>query len=501
MPYSVLTEPVIPVLMPDGEEKSIGIRDVFLEAHQIKDISGSNPLERYALLRLLIAFAMDMLHPETSYDRMDLLQTGQFDAAVLDSYIQECEKDGPRFDLFDPVHPFLQSRYDEKMDAKAKKPAATIFHALPSGNNHIFIDHRLAISHRIGIPEIFRALCATYVFCVSGTAGPSSVNNTPPLFTIVIGRNLFETVLINMVSKAEAAPLDYGVGDPPWRKQRIIVPKEQVASVSLIEGLTWMPRRITLIHEKDSNVIENLYCQAGLNFKGNDLWNDPHVPKFRKKDDTFGTVKPDLSREVWRDVGSLLYDHDSRQIRQPLAIRCLKNIYDDDDIPEWVMIRAAGLITNQAAYTGWNESELSIPSLFLYNEEKAGTFREDIHLIELLQAMIYSNVQRCFDKPRNSSPGEEHEAASQCKQYFLKAAHDFLFGEDLMEIRNDTPAAEHNVFFGKIIRKLIQDTLTQILHAMGNDSDAIMRQMEAEKWIWINYHKIMKEREEQYAGS
>ena len=501
MPYSVLTEPVIPVIMPDGKEKSIGIREVFLEAHHIRDISGSNPLERYALLRLLIAFAMDMLHPKTSYDRMGLMQAGRFDADTLDAYIRECEKDSPRFDLFDKDHPFLQSRYDEAMDAKALKPVATILHALPSGNNHIFIDHRLADSHRISIPAAFRALCAAYVFCVSGTAGPSSVNNTPPLFAVMIGVNLFNTIVINIVSEAEAAPLPYGVGETPWRSQRVVVPKEQVASVSLLEGLTWMPRRISLIHEEGSDVIENIYCQAGLNFQGNDLWNDPHVPRFRKKDDSFGTVKPELGREVWRDVGSLLYDHDSKQIRQPLAIRNLKNICDDDDLPDWVLIRTAGLVTNQAAYTGWCESELSIPAMFLYDEDKAAIFREDVQLIEALQAMIYSNVQRYADKPRSGSTGEEHEIASQCRQHFLKAAHDFLFGADLAGIRDGLSDADHSGLFCKATRNMIRDTLEHILRASGNDTDAIMKQLETEKWIWMNYHKIMKEREEQYAGS
>lgn len=269
MGYSVLTEPVIPVLMLDGKVKDIGIKGVFLEAHHIKDISGSNPLERYAVLRLLIAFAMDMIHPETSYDRMDLLQAGRFDADTLEEYIRVCDQDGPRFDLFDPVSPFLQSKYDERLDAKAKKPIAVILHALPSGNNHIFIDHRLADSHQISIPSAFRALCASYVFCVGGTAGPSSVNNTPPLFAVMIGQNLFETIVINMLSKAEAAPLQFGLGDVPWRKQRAVIPGERVASVSLLEGLTWMPRRITLICEDNSEMVSSVYCQAGLDFRGN----------------------------------------------------------------------------------------------------------------------------------------------------------------------------------------------------------------------------------------
>lgn len=79
MAYSVLTEPVIPVLWPDGTSTAVGIREAFLRAHEIRDIQGETPLERYALLRLLIAFAMDMLHPRTSYDRRDLLDEGQFD--------------------------------------------------------------------------------------------------------------------------------------------------------------------------------------------------------------------------------------------------------------------------------------------------------------------------------------------------------------------------------------------------------------------------------------
>ena len=501
MPYSVLTEPVIPVLMPDGSKKDVGIREAFLEAHNIRDISGSNPLERYALLRLLIAFAMDMLHPRTSYDRADLLQAGRFDVVMLEAYIRECENDGPRFDLFDPEHPFLQSRYNEKMDAKARKPAAVILHALPSGNNHVFIDHRLADSHEISIPAAFRALCASYVFCVSGTAGPSSVNNTPPLFAVTVGQNLFETIVINMISEAEAAPLPYGAGEVCWRQEREIIPKAQVAAVSLLEGLTWMPRRITLVRDDDSGIIRNVYCQAGLDFRGNDLWNDPHVPRFRKKDDSFGTVKPELDKAVWRDAGTILYDHDSKHVRQPLAIRCMRNLYDEDDLPEWIPVRMAGLITNQAAYTGWCEGELSVPTVLLYDQEKADLFREDIRLTESVQSIVFSNVQRYFDKPRNGSTTGEHEIATQCRQYFLKGAHDLLFGDDMAWICDGVPPDEHNRRFCDAVRNLIRDTLTRNLYSSGNSTEAMKKQIEAEKWIWINYHKAIKEREEQYAGS
>lgn len=500
MAYSVLTEPVIPVLWLDGTSSSIGIRETFLRAHEIRDIQGETPLERYALLRLLIAFAMDMLHPRNSYERRDLLDAGQFDQDVFDQYTALCEKDGPRFDLFDSEHPFMQSRYDEKLDEKAKKPAAAIVHSLPSGNNHVFIDHRTAGIHALSFSRAFHAALASYLFCVSGTAGPSSVNNTPPVYAIMLGYNLFETIIVNMLSEKEAGSLPYGSGLVPWRNEGTVIPKEKVAAITLLEGLTWMPRRITLFPD-ESGTVRCVYCQAGLDFKGNHLWNDPHVPKFKKKDETYGTVKPELGRSMWRDAGALMYDHESKTIRQPQALRCLTNIFEQDELPYQISVRAVGLITNQAAYTGWMEEVISLPSSLLSQQEQAERFRKDISYLEAVQTQISVNAQRYVDKPRNGSAGKEHEIASQCQQHFLHAAHDLLFGSAMDEIVGNVPEKEHTEHFCDAVKGLIQETIHQVLHASGTDAKAMMQQMEAEKWIWISWSKITEERMKGYAGS
>ena len=500
MAYSVLTEPVIPVLWPDGTSSAVGIREAFLRAHEIRDIQGEIPLERYALLRLLIAFAMDMLHPKTSYDRQDLLDEGQFDQAVFDQYVSMCEQDGPRFDLFDPDHPFMQSKYDENLDAKAEKPVASIVHSLPSGNNHVFIDHRAANGHSLSFSRAFIAMLASYLFCVSGTAGPSSVNNTPPVYAVMIGNSLFETIIVNMLSEKEVGPLPYGCGNVPWRKGRNVLPKEPVANVSLLEGLTWMPRRITLLPD-ESGAVRRVCCQAGLDFKGNDLWNDPHVPKFKKKDETYGTVKPELARSLWRDAGTLMYDHDGKTVRQPQALRCLTNIFDEDEIPLQISVRAVGLITNQAAYTGWTEEILVIPSSFLTQQEKAERFRKDVSYLETMQSQLAVHVQRYVDKPRNGSAGKEHEIATQCQQYFLHGAHDLLFGPAMDEICGSMPDKDHAEHFCEAVKGLLRETISQVLRASGSDAKAMMQQMEAEKWIWISWAKQTEERMKGYVGS
>lgn len=497
MAYSVLTEPVIPILWLDGSSGAVGIREAFLRAHEIRDIQGDTPLEQYALLRLLIAFAMDMLRPKNSYARQDLLAAGKFDPVVFDEYVAMCEKDGPRFDLFDPEHPFMQSKYEEELDNKALKPVSSIIHALPSGNNHIFIDHRTAEMHEASIPQAFRALLASYLFCVSGTAGPSSVNNTPPLYCFILGRNLYETLMYNILSEAEAKPLAYGAGIVPWRSYQPIMPKKIIAEVSLLEGLTWMPRRITLLLN-DNHAVQHVYCQAGLDFKGNDQWKDPFVPQFKKKDQTFGTIKPELGRAFWRDAGTLLYDQNEKNIRQPQVLKCIINVLDEDDMPSVIPVRAVGLVTNQAAYTTWCEDDLSIPMELLQSQEKADIFRADVSMIESVQNHLYSNVQKYVDKPRNGSGSKEHEIAVQCQQHFLHNAHDLLFGVLANEILEELPEKTHVDHLCDALKGALQEMIRQVLRASGNETKSLMQQITAEKWIWVSFSKITEERKKYY---
>lgn len=500
MKYSVLTEPVIPVVMPDGENRDIGVREAFINAHNIRDIRGDMPLERYALLRLLIAFAMDMLHPEDSYERRDILEKGCFDAGTFDEYISMCEKDGPRFDLFDERHPFMQSRYDESLDAKAIKPVANLFQTLPTGNNHIFLDHRLESEHEKTPTEAFRGMCCLYLFCTAGAQGyPSGVNNTPPVYTVIRGINLFETIVFNMLSVSEAGNIKYGIGDVLWRNDISVIPKEEVADITLLEALTFMPRRITLKVEEDS-VVRNVFLQQGRNFKGNDSWHDPHVPQFRKNDGSFGTVKPELGKDLWRDVGTMLYDETDTRNKQPLVLRCIINLFDYDELPTILAVRAVGLVTNQAAYTEWYEDELALPAILLCDQEKADVFREDVKDIEFLQNRIQDQISKHVDKPREGSKTTEHETALQCKRYFLQAAHDFLFGAVMDDILSGSDEKTHVELFAQGLKDMLSDMIRNVLYSSGSDVNSMRKQLNAESAIWSSYYSIIKEREEAYAG-
>jgi len=485
--FSVLTDPVIPVVKLDGTSAELGIRDVFFQAHEVQDIRGNSPLERYALLRLLIAFAMDMLALENARQRRALLRAGCFDMSVFDAYIKDCEKDGPRFDLFDEHHPFLQSVYDVVLDAKAEKPVASLFQALPTGNNHIFFDHRMEDEHEVTIAQAFRGLCSVYLFCTAGAQGyPSSVNNTPPMYVVAVGTNLFETIVMNMLSQRECGNIPYGLGDVPWRHADAVIPKMEYPSVSMLGGLTWMPRRITLV-QQEGGMVKRVYLQQGKNFKGNDLWKDLHVPYRKKKDGAFASVKPETGRAFWRDIGTMVYDPNAQQTMQPLALKAIENVLDLDE--QTVVVRAVGMVTNQASIVQWQEDELRIPAVLLNNEESAITFREDIACIEIAQNQIGRAIQTRL----------KTELADETKMVFLRCMQSIAFTECLDQIiameeadELDDAIERHRQWLDNTIVREMLKAISRVIESSCNDLKAMVLHEEIRKEACLGYKKLAR---------
>lgn len=500
MGFSVITDPVICVSMLDGVEMEMGFREIFSRAQEIKDICGESPLERYAVLRVLIAFAMDMLHPENHTERKKILRAGKFDENIFDNYVSECEKDGARFDLFDKAYPFMQAGYDEKLDKNAEKTAAYLLHYTPTGNNHIFWDHRREDddSHQLSPGQAFRALCATYVFAAAGVQRyPSSVNNTPPVYVVALGKNLFETIVVNMLSVRECGKgrIDYGCGDVPWRNEKIVIPKQEFVEVTELGALTWMPRRVTLIQDTDG-MVRKIYFQQGWNFKGNSLWRDPHVPYRKKKDGSRVSVKPETGREFWRDIGTLIYDVEEVFIEQPQVLKSIRDVYQFHG--EYINLRMAGLVTDRAQYVEWQEEQLAVPACLMQNKEVSELFRQEIAILETLQKALSSSIiLRGLGK---EGKNRWTSVAQQANTIFLGIMHDKMFGEimqEILEINRDGWEEEKvkqqiNSFFNKSW-KVIEQTLEMTVDQAGNSLQAMSEQIEIRRNIFMKYNKIRKE--------
>ena len=500
MRFSIIQEGVFPVQMNDGTEAEIGLRDLFLRAHEIKDLVGTTPIERYAVFRLLVAFAMD-IYPAHSYrDRKALFQKGCFDMAVFDRYVSMCESNRSNcFDLFDPEHPFMQERFDKAADAKAEKLAAVVMVGLPSGNNHIFLDHRPESVVALSASEAFRAMMTLYLFCTAGAQEyPSGVNNTSPVYSICLGENLFETIVMNMVSEKEIAPIPYGEGMVPWRSGKSIVPKEKIINITMLEGFTWRPRRIMLTQDSDG-LVRKVYRQQGSNFIGNDIWKDPHVSYLKNKNNEWISLKPRTGRELWRDLGTILSDSARKNVIPPLVIQQFYKITDNDS--SFTRIREVGVVTNQAKYEEWVEDELSLPGIFFDNDDMAEILRNDILAVEDILGKFIWIIDKTFAGRKEKYTDALSE---QSRSNYLRIMHEEVFGfsvPDLFMNKDDLSEEmfiTHNKKFDMKIKEALLTTIREVINTSGSSSKMMMEQMSIQRYIMNEYYKLSKQREEKY---
>ncbi|WP_281679934.1 type I-E CRISPR-associated protein Cse1/CasA [Synergistes jonesii] len=394
--FDVLHGPWIPVERNDGGVCELGIIDLLTQAHELNSLRCESPLENYAVTRLLAAFIMDAYQWKFPEDRKALFQAGRFDKDVLEKYVELCLNEGASFDLFDKERPFMQAAYDPRLDKEKKNPVSVLVQSLPSGNNHVHFDHRMQGCECLTAAEALRALCATYVFCTAGRTGPSSVNNKPCIYIISEGKNLFESLVLSAVSKREIGNIPWDEPKIAWRCFEKVIPKKEIASVSLLSAFTWMPRRVTLIPEEPDNtgkiIVKEVYRQPGLNFKGNDLWRDPHAPyQYRKPKNSsewkWISLKPDVGRALWRDIGALTAAELKNTFRrQPLILANRKKVEGAED--SIAKVTMTGLLTDQEKYISLSYDTFDLPAVFLSNGELGDFLCGEIETIEKIAAII-----------------------------------------------------------------------------------------------------------------
>lgn len=484
---SILYDPLFAVAYADGRTEKLGLIDLLSGAHRINELKANSCTGKLALLRLCIAFLCDAYRPEYPEDRAELLAAGCFERDDLLEYVAKCEQGGACFLLDDEKRPFMQAAYDEALDAKAEKPIAKIMFDRPGGNNHIHLDHRREDEHAVDTALAFEAMLETYMFCPAGLSGASNVNNTPPVFCLVNGRNLFETLVLNMVSEDEMGTIPFGDGEVAWTRRETIVPGTKAVQMSLLKALTWQPRRLTLRWDEDG-CIRRVYLQNGLNFQGNGQWRDPHVLHRQTKEGLRVTVKPELGRALWRDSGMLIQA--TQSARRPIPLENIEAVWPDS--PERLDVEMIGLITNQEAVLGRVEERLILPVQLFENPGVASEFCEALDNCELMYRAIDKAVKWQFCHPEDKK--KRSALAWQAGEMFLHAMRGILFHGYLEWLLEDKPFAERvGKYMDAMWTALDESVLKDVIEKTGDDVPTIKRQNAVRNKIRKEYN-ILRER-------
>ena len=104
--FNLVDEPWLPVVPLGGAAAEWSLRETLARAHEVREMVDPSPLATVALHRLLLAVVHRGFGPASRTAWHALWSAGRLDPARLDATLDAAR---PRFDLFDPVHPFYQS--------------------------------------------------------------------------------------------------------------------------------------------------------------------------------------------------------------------------------------------------------------------------------------------------------------------------------------------------------------------------------------------------------
>lgn len=424
--FNVLTDPWIPVQLPGGGSAEMGLMGVLENAHGIVRITDPSPLFEYGMHRLLTVFIMDAFRPEVPDDIEDLLGTDAFPMERIRAYVDECQRDGPCFDLFDAQRPFLQSAFDARWD-NTIRPVSTMIHNIPFGNNHVHFMHGFETRYALCPAVCAKALCAVNVFCTTGRQGPSSINGAPPVYILVQGENLFETLVLNCIPVSMAKPPSYDNPPVVWKQPIAVEPGKKVACTSLLCGMSFPARRIHLIpgeqggactfSGKESDVlVREMQFQKGLDFEGYASWRDPHVP-YVISDKGRSSLKPRLGRESWRNIGAIF----SKEEESPDVVKQFIHIYGNKK--NLVPVVSYGLVTNKALYESWMRDDLALDMDIARDADKLSILKDCLKLTENTVKDLRRQLKRVLSSEK-AKPQELIEQAvgqyyARCRQHFF----------------------------------------------------------------------------------
>ena len=464
MNYNVLTEPWIPARHPDGSVREYGVLDLLEHAHELTEITDAMPNYEYGMYRFLFVFLMDAFHPKRQRDIRALLEKGSFDMDVIREYVDRCNQDGERFDLLDEKHPFMQQA--DGWDKAERKSPANLNPALPSGNNHVHFDHTMESTSSMTLKEAAKALCAINLFCAAGVQGyPSTPSGAPPVYTIVKGETLFQTLTFGMVPSVLFEPYDHP--GAVWREEVLVIPKEKVASVSLLYGLLFPCRRVRL--RVQAETVYAVDFEQGMNYENYEAWKDPFVTYAQGKQGRTN-LKPNMDKENWRNLGTILNKTDGA----PYVVLQSAEMTEASHI----VLVTYSAVTNQMNYLDLQRGEYVVPISVLNNNLYYDHLCRMIQSTEKHGGDLSKNIY-FLQKALNRTDGAEaSERTRTMERYYFRCRQAFFEEMDQIPSLDSSKLNDAEDKWETRINGIRWSEYHQFVNRLGTDSRLYL---EAEK--------------------
>lgn len=341
MPFSLLTEPWLPLTTHDSTLSYRSLKDALLQPAKWRGIGTTNPIQVLSLYRLLLAICHRGIGPGVLEDRAALLDN--WPSQQLGAYLEHWAE---RFDLFHPDYPFLQ--VPDLAEAGLKPiPWTRLVPDRSSGSDRIFCDRSLDHTPKPITPaQAAVALVAHLQFTTGGFVKALRDSGRQglacgSLLTIPTGNTLQQTLALSLVPQNHD---DHQSDLASWEKPSPTIEelRKPVATVPTgpADRYTWLSRAVFL---PPGDAITHLFYGEGL------------VPAESPRPDPMATMvigekgalplKLRKDRAMWRDFYALTGDKGSappETISTAAAIRMTQGEYNP------IALLAGGLLPDQA---------------------------------------------------------------------------------------------------------------------------------------------------------
>lgn len=382
--FNLMRRPWIPATMLDGTRRMLSIRETIDLSPTIRSIDGDMPLQRFALVRLLISVLYGTFGHDFTVDQWrNLFDRGSADPTVQQEIHGYCEDWEDRFDLFDDEAPFYQvaGLHTAKHEVFGLErlildvPSGEPFFTTRSGDGLTSIDAAEAARWLVTV----QAYDASGI--KSGAVGdprvkggkgyPIGVAWTGHLGGLLVeGATLWQTLMLNFVGKdvldASESDVNWDEDAPAWERpvytacaaEGFDQAAERVAETSFFHGpatlLTWQSRRILLAHHGET-VTGVLVCngdrlkpQNAQAYEMMSGWSrNPKQEETLKHPLIYMPREHDPNSALWRGLPTLTVETQTSDSSEapaalrPYSLRWLSTVCANRPIP--VRLRAFGV--------------------------------------------------------------------------------------------------------------------------------------------------------------
>ncbi|MGW6418376.1 type I-E CRISPR-associated protein Cse1/CasA [Streptomyces sp. NPDC055055] len=322
--FDLTRQPWIGVLQRDGTQRELSLRQVFEQAAEVRRIAGDLPTQEFALIRLLLAIAHDALDGPNDIEYWSRLWGDQDCFTEVAAYL-DAHRD--RFDLLHPQTPFFQTA--GLRTAKDEVSALNrIVADVPNGEP--FFSARPPGVDRLTFAEAARWVVHAHAYDTSGIKsgvvgderaksgkvyplGVGWAGNLGGVF--VEGRDLRETLLLNLVA-ADTTTLTFSGGDrPAWRREPSGPGGAERLPTGVRDLYTWQSRRLRLHADPDG--VDGVVLGYGDPLSARNMHTHEPMTAWRRspaqeKKHSLPLVylprEHDPARSAWRGLASLIAD-------------------------------------------------------------------------------------------------------------------------------------------------------------------------------------------------